>query len=135
MKPRIYVLFIFFIFLVSCEKSTPATEASISGTWKCQKLPIGLYKELNINESSYQCEIVINKNGTFKVKKFPVRDPYELIDFEGSWSLISGDSTPSGKDSVVLENYHLSIVDSFGVRSLNYLISGKDEYSISFYKD
>ena len=129
------IIIVLFLMIWSFAGKVQAIDSkSVVGMWECRNftkelsVKIGLKKHVRSN-------LEIKGDGSFVASNFPVRGPYRLIPvLNGSWEILSGKMTPSGKDSIYLDGYFLTGSKKNGVECLEYVVSGKDDLKVIFYK-
>lgn len=127
------VLICIFVTWVFTGKALCIDSKTVVGNWECKDFPQALLVKLGLKNAVSRLEI--KNDGSFSVSNFPERSPYRLIPFEeGAWEIKSGNMTPSGKDSIYLNGHFLSGAKSHGVECLEYVVSGKDELKILYFR-
>lgn len=118
---------------VGAGKGFEVGQNNVVGKWRSRSFSKKLAIKIGLNEP-VESTIEIRNDGSFTARNFPVRSPYRLVDLEGRWRVISGEMTPSGKDSLLLDDNFLTGARTVGNDCLVYLVSGKDEIKVVFYR-
>lgn len=132
MKIFIYCILVTW-YIGGIEKSFGVDSKSVVGRWECRDFSKDLLAKLGLKEQVVS-SLKIDADGFFSASNFPVRSPYKLINLNGGWKIISGEMTPSGKDSIYLGSYFLSGGKKNGVECLVYVVSGKDDLKIFYHR-
>lgn len=107
---------------------------TVVGKWESKDFPRALLEKLGLKKNVVS-SLEIKSDGSFSVSNFPERSPYRLIPLhEGVWEIKSGNMTPSGKDSIYMNGNFLSGGKSNGAECLEYVVSGKDELKILYFR-
>jgi hypothetical protein len=115
--------------------SKPAVDrpdrTEIVGVWECSEFPAGFVSKVGTRKSS----ITIRDDGTCSASNFPQRSPYRFIDAgRSTWRLIDPSMTPSGSWSIEFDGNFLQCRRNGAQLELRFLISGKDELSVTYKK-
>jgi hypothetical protein len=128
------VILFFLIIWTLTGKVQAIDSKSVVGIWECRNFPKELSVKLGLKRH-IDSKLEINSDGSFSVSNFPVRSPYKLIPIHsGSWEILSGEMTPSGNDSIYIDGYFLTGSKRNGVKCLVYVISGKDDLKLFYFK-
>ena len=130
---NVLLLSLISFFMISWSVSALESD-DVIGVWECEKFPKGLKAKMKMKDTPMKCVVEIKKNGSFIASGFVMRDPYRIENFRGSWKIVPGKMTPSGRDSLYLNGHFFTGSKKGGTFRLEYLICGMDEYQIEFSK-
>jgi hypothetical protein len=122
------------VILTSCGSKPVADRPDykeIVGVWECSDFPSSFLTKVGVAAGSQTSQIVIRKDRTCSASHFPQRSPYRFINVtNSSWMLT--DMTPSGAWSVEFNVNFLQCRRNGDEFELRFLISGKDEYFVTY---
>ena len=121
--------------LTGCDSRPVASKPhdhEITGVWVCSDFPSGFLAKAKVGPASPTSKIEIRKDGSCSASNMPQRDPYRFVDVSSSWTLTDPSMTPSGTWSVELGGNFLQCRRKGDDLELRYLISGMDEYSVTY---
>ena len=122
--------------VVSCG-SKPVTEEpdveELLGVWECSDFPSGFLDKVGLAKPIPISRVVIREDGSCSAENFPQRSPYRFEDLPASnWSLVDPSRTPSGAWSVEIAGHYLQCRRKGDELRLRCLISGMDEYAVTY---